>query len=78
MRGKPGSAPGRYGYQPAFHVAWTRRISSAKLAEVTGYSSSMVRQVLRGWRRPSRTFVERTSQFLGLPPEALFNEEVRP
>lgn len=78
MRGKAGSAPGKYGYQPLFHAAQAQRISNAKLAQVTEYSPSMVRQVLAGWRKPSQQFVERTSEFLGLPSEALFTEEVRP
>lgn len=78
MRGRPGTVPGRYGYQPVFHVARAQRVSGARLAEVTGYSPSMVRQVLAGWRRPSERFVEQTSRFLRLPPEVLFTEEVRP
>lgn len=78
MRGSPGSAPGQYGYQPVFHIIRSRRIYARELAEAAGYSPSMVRQVLAGWRKPSKRFVEQACEFLRLPPEVLFTEEVRP
>jgi transcriptional regulator with XRE-family HTH domain len=76
MRGQPLSNPGVYGIRPEFHVMRKRGIGITMLSRYVGVSVGLASAILSGRTVPSRHFVERSAQFLGLPADQLFSPEL--
>lgn len=67
---------GRFRRQPAYWVLRDRRVRQADIARVTRTSGGSVSQMLNGSTVPPPSFMEAVGEFLGLPLDAVFTDEL--